>query len=102
MQKSQEVCATAWEHGGPGFQFCSDHWLNLFPQGLVVPSSNLILPDSSLRTADAFSVVASLPQKIFRSERSDDRKCVCCSQANQTVLDVSTTCAIVIVKVKVN
>ena len=36
----------------------------------------------SLRTADAFSVVASLPPKNFRREveieRSDDRKCVCC------------------------
>ena len=31
----------------------------------------------SLRTADGFPVVASLP----RRERSDDRKCVCCSQA---------------------
>ena len=47
MQKSQEVSgATAWQHGGAGFEFCSDHWLNLFPQGLVVPSSNHILPDS--------------------------------------------------------
>ena len=40
---------------------------------------------ASLRTADAFPVVASLPPKnsvaIFRRERSDDRKCVCCSQA---------------------
>ena len=39
----------------------------------------------SLRTADAFPVVASLPPKNFRREveieRSDDRKCVCCSQA---------------------
>ena len=32
----------------------------------------------SLRTADAFPVVASLPPK---RERSDDRKCVCGSQA---------------------
>ena len=32
---------------------------------------------ASLRTAEAFSVVASLPPKIA-SERSDDRKCVCC------------------------
>ena len=30
----------------------------------------------SLRTADAF------PVAIFRRERSDDRKCVCCSQAS--------------------
>ena len=30
----------------------------------------------SLRTADAFPVVASLPR--------DDRKCVCCSQAKKT------------------
>ena len=40
-----------------------------------------IKPDSfrcSLRTVDAFSVVASLPP---RRERSDDRKCVCSSQA---------------------
>ena len=38
---------------------------------------------TSQRTADAFPVVASLPLKIaiFRRERSDDRKCVCCSQA---------------------
>ena len=37
----------------------------------------------SLRTADAFPVVVSLPPKnsYFRRERSDDRKCVCCSQA---------------------
>ena len=37
----------------------------------------------SLRTAGAFPVVASLPPKIaiFRRERCDDRKCVCCSQA---------------------
>ena len=39
----------------------------------------------SLRTADAFPVVASLPPKNFRREvgikRSDDRKCVCCSKA---------------------
>ena len=51
MQKSQEVSgATAWQHGGPGFEFCSDHWLNLFPQGLVVSSSNHILPDSVWRS----------------------------------------------------
>ena len=31
----------------------------------------------SLQTAEAFPVVASLPQR----ETSDDRKCVCCSQA---------------------
>ena len=40
----------------------------------------------SLRTADAFPAVASLPPKnsvsIFRRERSDDQKCVCCSQAS--------------------
>ena len=36
----------------------------------------------SLRTTDAFPVVAFFLQKvaIFRMERSDDRKCVCCSQ----------------------
>ena len=33
----------------------------------------------SLRTADAFPVVASLP--FGGGQRSDDRKCVCCSQA---------------------
>ena len=33
----------------------------------------------SLRTADAFPVVASLASA--KRERSDDRKCVCCSQA---------------------
>ena len=32
--------------------------------------------ENSLRTADAFPVVS-----IFRRERSDDRKCICCSQA---------------------
>ena len=35
-----------------------------------------VLVFASLRTADAFPVVASLPR-----ERSDDRKCVCGSQA---------------------
>ena len=39
----------------------------------------------SLRTADAFPVVASLPPKnsYFNDwrERRDERKCVCCSQA---------------------
>ena len=38
----------------------------------------------SLRTADAFPVVASLPPKN-RRERSDDRKCVCCSQATRCI-----------------
>ena len=33
----------------------------------------------SLRTADAFPVVASLP--FGGGQRSDDQKCVCCSQA---------------------
>ena len=42
----------------------------------------------SLRTADAFPVVASLPPKnsYFRRERSDERKCVCCSQARLCLL----------------
>ena len=35
----------------------------------------------SLRSADAFPFFASLP--IFRKERSDDRKCVCASQATK-------------------
>ena len=34
----------------------------------------------SLRTADAFLVVGN-SVAIFRRERSDDRKCVCCSRA---------------------
>ena len=41
----------------------------------------LITHHDSLRTADAFPVVVSLP----RRERSDDRKCVCCSQASITL-----------------
>ena len=40
--------------------------------------------NNSLRTADAFPVVASLP--------SSDRKCVCCSQA--TPLRVSSICLV--------
>ena len=39
--------------------------------------------ERSLRTADAFPVVASLGNAIFRRERSDDRKCVCGSQATR-------------------
>jgi len=41
------------------------------------------LATASLRTADVFPVVASLPTKIviFRRERSDDRRYVCSSQA---------------------
>ena len=39
----------------------------------------------NLRTADAFPLVASLP---FWRERSDDRKCVCCSQARGIMEDV--------------
>ena len=49
----------------------------------------LITHHDSLRTADAFPVVASLPLSsllsLFRRERSDDRKCVCCSQASITL-----------------
>ena len=37
---------------------------------------------SSLRTADAYLVVASLASA--KRERSDDRKCVCCSQATNS------------------
>ena len=37
---------------------------------------------SSLRTADAYPVVASLASA--KRERSDDRKCVCCSQATNS------------------
>ena len=49
------------------------------PQEVVC--SNLYfgyLQQSSLRTADAFPV-------YFSEEKSDDRKCVCCSQANNKV-----------------
>ena len=42
--------------------------------------------DSSLWTADTFPVVASLP--LFRRERSDVRKCVCCSQATRTLAQI--------------
>ena len=41
--------------------------------------SKLFIIFGSLRTADAFPVVATLPPK--NRERSDDRKRVCCSQA---------------------
>ena len=48
--------------------------------------TNSLLMDSIQvpTTADAFPVVASLPP-IFLRERSDDRKCVCCSQATTSV-----------------
>ena len=39
---------------------------------------------NSLRTADAFPVVASLPPKNSDAI-SDDRKCVCCSQATKGI-----------------
>ena len=62
------------------------HFFALFPQSLE-PSMNLNIsklvyfdPAFSLRTADVFPVVASL--HIFRRERSDDRKYVCCAQAS--------------------
>ena len=62
------------------------HFFALFPQSLK-PSMNLntsklvcFNPAFSLRTADVFPVVASL--HIFRRERSDDRKYVCCAQAS--------------------
>ena len=51
-----------------------------------VPLSIFSSKDSSLRTADTFPVVASLP--LFRRERSDDRKCVCCSQATRTLAQI--------------
>ena len=43
---------------------------------------------SSLQTADAFPVVTSLPP--FRRGRSDDRKCVCCSQATEVASIVTS------------
>ena len=51
-----------------------------------VPFSIFSSKDSSLRTADTFPVVASLP--LFRRERSDDRKCVCCSQGTRTLAQI--------------
>ena len=54
--------------------------------GFCVPSSLIWVGGGgvgrgvcSLRTADAFPVVASLP--FGGGQRSDDQKCVCCSQA---------------------
>ena len=53
---------------------------------LVLSSNPAILNSRSLRSADAFPVVASLPPKnSFRRKRSDDRKCVCASQAKTAV-----------------
>ena len=47
----------------------------------------VILVTPNLRTADIFLVVASVPLEnnvvIFRRERSDDQKYVCCSQASR-------------------
>ena len=54
----------------------------------VTIQTNLFSSTFSLRRADASPVVAFLPPKNFRRERSDDRKCVCCSQA--TVLSHRT------------
>ena len=49
------------------------------------------LQNDSLRTADVFPVVASLPPKnnvvTFRREKSYNRKYVCCSQASRTMDD---------------
>ena len=45
----------------------------------------------SLRTADAFPVVASLPPLSFRRERKDDRKCVCCSQASTYLFETTSS-----------
>ena len=57
----------------------------------------MILKFASLRTADAFPVVASLPPR----ERSDDRKCVCCSQAtnlreirNKSTMKLALVCVL--------
>ena len=52
------------------FGFCVASSLIFFGGGMGV---------CSLRTADAFPVVASL--RFGGGQRSDDRKCVCCSQA---------------------
>ena len=75
------------------------HFFALFPQSLE-PSMNLNISKLvyfdlafSLRTADVFPVVASL--HIFRRERSDDRKYVCCAHASpkQSILQSDTTCS---------
>ena len=47
------------------------------PCSFTCPIFRVLFGSCSLRTADAFPVIASLPLR----ERSDDRKCVCCSQA---------------------
>ena len=49
----------------------------------VVSDCKMELFWGSLRTADVFPVVASLPPKNM--ERSDDRKYVCCSQAKSWI-----------------
>ena len=57
-------------------------WRRLEPLERIYGRFPSVDPSGSLRTADSFPVVASLPPKNFlRMERSDDRKCVCGSQA---------------------
>ena len=56
---------------------CAIHLIEIYPVDSVIHLlNNWGLVWASLRSADAFPVVASL-----RRERSDDRKCVCASQA---------------------
>ena len=54
------------------------------------PNYRFIYLYVSLRTADTFPVVASLPLKnsYFWRERGDDQKCVCCLQATCMYYDV--------------
>ena len=63
--------------GGGGEEKALRFSLPSFPFSPETPDTQA----SSLRTADTFPVVT------FRRERSDDRKCVCCSQANLPLLD---------------
>ena len=64
----------------------------------------MILKFASLRTADAFPVVASLLGReatTGNASRSDDRKCVCCSQAtnlreirNKSTMKLALVCVL--------
>ena len=63
--------------GGEGEEKALRFSLPSFPFSPETPDTQA----SSLRTADTFPVVT------FRRERSDERKCVCCSQANLPLLD---------------
>ena len=66
-----------WGRGEEEKRKLSPFFASIFSFSLETPDTQA----SSLRTADAFPVVA------FRRERSDDWKCVCCSQAKLPLLD---------------